>query len=99
MKAIIELCGKQYWVEPEKIIYFEKLESKPGDEVVFENVVYVDGIFGRPYVKKAKVKGIVEKQGKDKKIIVFKYKPKKNYHKKQGHKQLHTRVKITEVSK
>lgn len=97
MKAIIETGGKQYYVEPGNEIYVETIDLEPGKEVVFDKVLMVNGVVGKPYLSNIVVKGEVLKHGKQKKIIVFKYKPKNNYHKKQGHRQPYTKVKITSI--
>ena len=97
MKAIIETGGKQYLVEEGKELYIEKLAAKDGEKVVFDNVLMVDSKVGTPYVSGAKVTAKVEKQGKAKKVIVYKYRAKKNYHKKQGHRQPYTKVTIEKI--
>ncbi|MDD3170974.1 MAG: 50S ribosomal protein L21 [Bacilli bacterium] len=97
MYAIIETGGKQYRVQENDFIYIEKLELEASEEVVFDKVLMVNDKIGTPYVKGAKVTGVVEKNGKAKKIIVYKYKSKKNYHKKQGHRQPYTKVQITAI--
>lgn len=97
MYAIIETGGKQYRVAKDDSIYIEKLDLAEGDKVIFDKVLMMNDKIGSPYVKNAKVEGVVEKHGKGKKIIVYKYKSKKNYHKKQGHRQPYTKVKVTEL--
>ena len=97
MYAIIETGGKQYRVQENDFLFIEKLEASENDTVVFDKVLYVDGKVGTPYVENAKVTAKVEKQGKAKKIIVYKYKSKKNYHKKQGHRQPFTKVQIVSI--
>jgi len=101
MYAIIEACGKQYKVSTGDVVFFEKLDSEVGKKVTFDNVILLsddNGItVGNPYVKGAKVTGKVLSHGKDKKIIVYKMKPKKNYRKTQGHRQPHTKVEIGEI--
>ncbi len=103
MYAIIESCGKQYKVAQGDVIFFEKLDAEVDKKVTFDNVVLVsDGEkieIGNPYVKGFKVEGKVLAHGKGKKIIVFKYKPKKNYRRKQGHRQPYTKVEITAIKK
>ncbi|MFI3307424.1 MAG: 50S ribosomal protein L21 [Mycoplasmatota bacterium] len=96
MKAVIETGGKQYLVEEGTVIYVEKLDET--DEVTFDKVLMVNGKAGRPYVKGAKVTGTIEKQGKQKKIIVFKYNAKKKYRKTQGHRQPYTKVLIKSIT-
>ena len=93
MKAIIETGGKQYSVEEGKELYIEKLGLEQGDKVVFENVLMVDGKIGTPYLSGAKVTAEVVKNGKQKKILIFKYKnKKKSTRKRQGHRQPYTKV-------
>ncbi len=95
MYAIIETGGKQYYVSENDVLYIEKLEVIEGEEIVFDKVLMINGKIGNPYVEGATVKANVEKHGRGKKIIVYKYKSKKNYHKKQGHRQAYTKVQIT----
>lgn len=97
MKAIIETGGKQYIVKEGTEIFVEKLVGEAGDKVTFDKVVYADGKLGRPYLTDVKVVGEIVKQGKQKKVIVFKYNPKKNYHKTQGHRQPYTKVVIKSI--
>jgi len=101
MYAIIEACGKQYKVLKGDIIFFEKLDEEEGKKITFDKVILVsdeDNIqIGNPYVKGVKVEGKVIAHGKCKKIIVFKMKAKKNYRKKQGHRQPYTKVEILEI--
>ncbi len=100
MFAVIETGGKQVRVEAGQPVFVEKLEGKEGDEVVFDKVLLIDGDkleVGAPYVKGASVKGKIAKQGKDKKIEVFKYRAKSNYRVLSGHRQPYTKVEITEI--
>ena len=97
MKAIFVTGGKQYYVSEGDTIYVEKLPQEAGSEVTFDDVLYVDGKTGNPTVKGAKVVGTIEKHGKQKKIIVFKYRPKKKYRKTQGHRQPYTKVTIKTI--
>ena len=101
MYAVIEACGKQYKVTKGDVVFFEKLEVEEGKKVTFDKVVLLsdDGKVevGAPYVKDIKVEGKVVAHGKGKKIIVFKYKAKKNYRRKQGHRQPYTKVEITAI--
>lgn len=99
MKAIIMTGGKQYYVSEGDTIYIEKLPNEAGSEVEFNEVLYVDGKTGNPTVAGAKVIGTIEKHGKKKKIIVFKYRPKKKYRKTQGHRQPYTKVTIKKIVK
>ena len=101
MYAIIESCGKQYKVAQGDVVFFEKLDAEEGKKITFDKVILVseDGKVqvGNPYVKGVKVEGKVVSHGKAKKIIVFKMKPKKNYRRKQGHRQPYTKVEITGI--
>ena len=97
MKAIIETGGKQYRVSEGTEIYVEKIDKEVGEKVTFDKVVYADGRLGMPYLDDVKVVGEVVKQGKQKKIKVFKYKPKKSFHKTQGHRQPYTKVIIKTI--
>ena len=102
MYAIIETCGKQYKVTKGDVVFFEKLDAEEGKTVTFDNVVLVSDDknvqVGNPYVKGIKVEGKVISHGKGKKILVFKYKAKKNYRRTQGHRQPYTKVEITEIT-
>ena len=101
MYAIIESCGKQYKVAEGDVVFFEKLDAEEGKKVTFDKIVLVSDNgkvqVGTPYVKGVKVEGKVISHGKGKKIIVFKMKPKKNYRRKQGHRQPYTKVEITTI--
>lgn len=101
MYAIIESCGKQYKVAEGDVVFFEKLNAEEGKKVTFDKVVLVSEEgkvqVGNPYVKSVKVEGKVVSHGKGKKIIVFKMKAKKNYRRKQGHRQPYTKVEITSI--
>ena len=99
MKAIFVTGGKQYYVSEGDVIYVEKLPNDAGSEVEFTEVLYVDGKTGSPTVKGAKVVGTIEKHGKKKKIVVFKYRPKKKYRKTQGHRQPYTKLVVTKIVK
>ncbi|EKN64959.1 LSU ribosomal protein L21P [Schinkia azotoformans MEV2011] len=101
MYAIIETGGKQVKVEEGQAIYIEKLNVEAGETVTFDKVLMVGGEnvkVGSPTVEGATVTGKVEKQGRAKKIIVFKYKSKKNYKRKQGHRQPYTKVIIEKIN-
>jgi len=100
MYAIIATGGKQYKVAEGDIIKVEKLGLEAGAEVTFDQVLAVnDGklVVGNPTVENAKVTATVIEEGKNRKIIVFRYKPKKGYHKKKGHRQPYTKVKIEKI--
>ena len=101
MYAIIQSGGKQLKVEVGQTIFVEKLDANEGDEVSFDQVLMIGGEkskVGSPFVKGATVKGKVTKNGKSKKIVVFKYKTKANYRRKHGHRQPYTRVTIEAIN-
>jgi large subunit ribosomal protein L21 len=101
MYAIIETGGKQLKVEEGQAIYIEKLDVEAGETITFDKVLFVGGEtvkVGSPVVSGATVTAKVEKQGRAKKIIVFKYKAKKNNRKKQGHRQPYTKVIIEKIN-
>jgi large subunit ribosomal protein L21 len=97
MYAIFVTGGKQYRAAVGDAIFVEKLEAEESKEVVFDQVLLAGDKVGQPFVEGAKVVGVVEKHGKGKKIIVYHYNSKKNYHKKQGHRQAYTKVVIKEI--
>lgn len=97
MYAVIKTGGKQYRVTTGDVVKIEKLTAEEGKEVIFNEVLALDEIFGNPLVKGASVKATVLKQAKDAKIIVFKKKRRQNYRRKNGHRQQITLVKITDV--
>ena len=102
MYAIIETGGKQYKVAEGDVVYIEKLNQEAGDTVKFDQVLAIlDGdkaTFGTPVVEGAKVDASVVKNGKGKKVRIFKYNPKKGYRKRQGHRQPYTKVEITAIN-
>ena len=97
MKAVIETGGKQYYVSEGTVLYIEKLDAEASSTVKFDKVLMVDGKAGMPYVDGAFVEAEVDKNGKEKKIIVYKYNQKKNYRRKQGHRQPYTKVVIKKI--
>ena len=100
MYAIVETGGKQYKVSADDIVKVEKLEANVGDKVNLNVLMLVDGskvVNGNPYVANAEVVAEVVEHGKGEKIVVFKYKAKKNYRRKQGHRQPYTALKIVSV--
>lgn len=100
MYAIIETGGKQYKVAENDYVQVEKLDANIGDVLEFPVLLSVDGakvVTGTPTVKGATVKAEVVEHGKSKKLVVFKYKPKKRVRKKQGHRQPYTTLKIVSV--
>ena len=101
MKAVFETGGKQYYVSEGETIYVEKLDVEAGSTFTFDKVLLVSGDstkVGTPYVKGATVSAKVEKQGKEKKVLVFKYKSKANYRRKQGHRQPYTCLTIEAIN-
>lgn len=101
MLAVIKTGGKQYLVEPGKRINIEKIDKKEGEEIEFSEILLLekDGEIkiGKPFIEGAKVIGKIIKQGKQKKVIVFKYRRKTRYKVKKGHRQPFTRVEITKI--
>ncbi len=99
--AIIETGGKQLKVEAGQAIFVEKLDVEPGETVVFDKVILVSDAatkVGTPYVDGAKVTCKVEKQGKEKKVIIFKYKQKKgSTRRRQGHRQPYTKLTVEAI--
>ena len=102
MQAIIVTGGKQYKVAEGDTLFIEKLEAEAGQNIVFDKVLAVlDGdkaTFGTPVVEGASVEGKIVKNGKGKKIRIFKYNAKKGYRKRQGHRQPYTKVEIGKIS-
>ncbi len=103
MYAVLNTGGKQYKVENGDIVLFEKLDGKEGESVVFDNILMTsdkDGniMVGRPHIESASVNGHIVEQGKSKKVIVFKYKKRKRYRRKAGHRQLFTAVEIDSIN-
>ena len=100
MYAIIATGGKQYKVSEGDVIKVEKLDAQPGDTVTFDQVIAVsdNGLKVAGDVKGANVTATVIEQGKHRKVIVYKYKRKTGYHKKNGHRQLYTQIKIDKIN-
>ena len=102
MNAIIVTGGKQYKVAEGDVLFIEKLPVEAGEAVKFEQVLAIlDGenaTFGTPVVAGASVEATIVKNGKGKKIRIFKYTPKKGYRKRQGHRQPYTKVEITKIN-
>ncbi|WHQ36711.1 50S ribosomal protein L21 [Spiroplasma sp. SV19] len=97
MFAIIKTGGKQLRVSQGDEIFVEMLNGNEGEKVNFTEVLMIDGKVGTPFLKGASVTGTILKQGKQKKIVVFHYKPKKTQHKKYGHRQPYTKIKIDQI--
>jgi len=98
MYAIIKTGGKQIKVQPDDEIFIEKILVEEGEKVIFDQVLATDKEIGSPFVKNVKVEGTVIKHGKDKKLRVIRYHPKKNVNKVYGHRQPYTKVKINTIS-
>ena len=101
MHAIIETGGKQYKVTEGDTLFIEKLEAEAGQAITFDKVLAIlDGdkaTFGAPVVEGASVAATVVKNGKGKKVMIFKYNPKKGYRRRQGHRQPYTKVQIEKI--
>lgn len=102
MYAVIETGGKQYRVQEGDTIFIEKVAGSEGESLSFDKVLLVSNgeevKVGKPYVDGVSVEGNIVEHGKARKIVVFKYKAKKDYRKKQGHRQPYTRVKIEKIN-
>ncbi|GEL12718.1 rplU protein [Lapidilactobacillus concavus DSM 17758] len=102
MYAIIKTGGKQYKVAAGEAVYVEKLDVEAGEKVTFDEVILVGGEgttkVGAPTLEGASVVGTVEKQGREKKVVTYKYKPKKHQHQKKGHRQPYTKVVIDSIN-
>jgi large subunit ribosomal protein L21 len=101
MYALVEIKGKQYKAEKDALLKVDKLDTEPGAVVDINSVLLVSGdtvAVGAPYVSGAHVSAVVEGHGKGKKIIVFKYKPKKDYRRKKGHRQQYSILKIKDIT-
>ncbi len=102
MIAVVETGGKQYQISPGSIIRIEKLKAKKGEEVVLDKVLMIkeddsETLVGNPVIAKARVTAEVLRQDRAKKIIVYKFKRRKGYHRKYGHRQAFTELKIKEI--
>ena len=102
MYAVIKTGGKQYRVNPGDEIRVEKLQGTVGDTVTFDRVLLAsDGETiktGKPFVEDAKVTGTITRQGRTRKIVIFKYKKRKGFQKKNGHRQHFSQIKIEEIA-
>ena len=101
MYALVEIKGKQYKAEKGSLLKIDKIENVKGDVVEFDNVMMIrddkNVRIGDPFLKNIKIKTTVEGQQKDRKIVVFKYKRRKNYRKKQGHRQQRTILRVDDI--
>ncbi|MAJ44972.1 MAG: 50S ribosomal protein L21 [Candidatus Marinimicrobia bacterium] len=102
MQALVEISGKQFIAEKDMTIKVPTQSVNQGDKITFDKVLYVSNnkekVFGNPYVDKASVEAEVVSHGRDKKVIVFKFKRRKGYQRKQGHRQNFTTIKINNIS-
>jgi len=100
MYAIVEFMGKQYKAEKGGVLMVDKIDAEPGAEISIDKVLLLSGDavkVGAPYVEGAKVTAVLENHKKAKKIIVFKYKPKKDYRRTRGHRQQYSMIKIQDI--
>jgi large subunit ribosomal protein L21 len=101
MLAVIKTGGKQYIVSPKQKIKIEKIDKKEGAEIAFNEVLLLEKNkkveIGTPFLKGVKVLGKILKQGKNKKVIVFKFEQTNRYHVKKGHRQQFSEVEITDI--
>ncbi|MBI4653348.1 50S ribosomal protein L21 [Candidatus Kuenenbacteria bacterium] len=101
--SIIKTGGKQYKIKEGDILKVEKIKGENGDKIEFDKILLIsdekgeDIKIGQPYLKGTKIKAEILEQGKGKKIVILKYKAKTRYRKKQGHRQLYTKVKIGKI--
>ncbi|GMO51822.1 MAG: 50S ribosomal protein L21 [Termitinemataceae bacterium] len=101
MYALIDFLGKQYKASEGAVLKVDRVDAEVGAKIDIEKVLLVSGSsvsVGAPYVSGAKVSATVESHGKDRKIIVFKYKPKKDYRRKNGHRQQFSTIKIQNIA-
>jgi large subunit ribosomal protein L21 len=103
MYALVEFKGKQYKAEKGSLLKVDRIDAEPGSTLEIDTVLLLSGdagsvSVGAPYVQGAKVSATVESHEKDKKIIVFKYKPKKDYRRKQGHRQQYSIIKVGDIA-
>jgi large subunit ribosomal protein L21 len=101
MYALVEFMGKQYKAEKGAVLKVDKIDAEPGAAIDIDTVLLVSGdtvTVGSPYIQGAKVSATVESHGKDDKIVVFKYKPKKDYRRKQGHRQQYSIITIGDIT-
>lgn len=99
MNAVVKVGGKQYYVTEGSEIYVEKLDAEAGDVISFDQILMLDSKIGNPYLTNVTVEGTVVKNGKQKKIKIFKYKSKdRSNRKKQGHRQPYTKIQITKIN-
>ncbi|MDX9801419.1 MAG: 50S ribosomal protein L21 [Spirochaetia bacterium] len=103
MYALVEIKGKQYKAEKGSVLRIDRVELEKGNELEFDKVLMLRGDkddikIGMPYLEGVKVQAVVEDQIRDKKVVVFKYKKRKNYRRTKGHKQPYTMIKVSEIT-
>ncbi|MCP5513916.1 MAG: 50S ribosomal protein L21 [Spirochaetales bacterium] len=103
MYALVEIKGKQYKAEKGSVLRIDRVELEKGNELEFDKVLMLRGDkddikIGMPYLAGVKVQAVVEDQIRDKKVVVFKYKKRKNYRRTKGHKQPYTMIKVSEIT-
>ncbi|MDR3160840.1 MAG: 50S ribosomal protein L21 [Spirochaetaceae bacterium] len=101
MYALMEFKGKQYKAEKGALVKVDRVDAEPGAAVNIDSVLLLSGdtvTVGAPYVRGAQVRAVVEGHEKGRKIVVFKYKPKKDYRRKQGHRQNYSILKIEDIT-
>ena len=102
MYALVEIKGKQYKAAKGSVLKVDRFDAEPGNQVEFDSVLLVSDEekvqVGQPYVKGVKVKAVVEEHGRDKKILVFKYKKRKNYRRTRGHRQYFSLLRVQEIT-
>jgi large subunit ribosomal protein L21 len=101
MYALVEFKGKQYRAEKGAVLKVDRIDAEPGIALDIDSVLLISGdsvVVGAPYVQGARVTAVVESHGKDDKITVFKYKPKKDYRRKRGHRQQYSVIKVEDIT-
>lgn len=100
MYALVEIKGKQYKAEKGSVLEVDKIDGEKGDSIEFDSVLMLGGEnqkIGTPYVDGAKIKATLEEQTKGKKVKIFKYKRRKNYSLRKGHRQKYTKIRVEEI--
>jgi large subunit ribosomal protein L21 len=102
MYALVEIKGKQYKAAEGSVLKVDRFDTEPGDQVEFDSVLLVSDEervqVGQPYLKGVKVQAVVEEHGRDKKILVFKYKKRKNYRRTRGHRQQFSLLRVEKIT-
>jgi large subunit ribosomal protein L21 len=103
MYALVEIKGRQYKAEKGTLLKIDRLDKPEGEKVEFNSVMFISGDKGKvqigtPYIKGVTVKATIENHVRDKKIIVFKYRPKKGYRRKKGHRQQYTMIRVEDIA-